>query len=802
MSADAKWKAVSAKEHCPICGRHSWCSRSGEVVRCMKPPAELPTGWETIKLCYDGGVVYRPTGGRDSSQRDFPALHRKFVAAATPERLQQLADELGVTAESLRAVECGWSNRVWTFPERDATGAVIGITTRDSSGTKKSMRGGKRGLTIPASPPPPGVVLIVEGPSDVAACLTMGLAAVGRPSAKSGGAMLAELLSGQDVLVVGENDLKPDGTHPGLEGAQTIARQLAAARKQPVSYAMPPEGVKDARAWLQSFEGTPQDAGKALLAHLQQHAVVVEPAAEPIEFRVERQGGRVKARVTAVRGEEVIAADALDLGSERARQRMAERVAAQSGEPVEAMEKELLRLAAEPEEPHHEPRGAPAADDLLAQYDDEVAGELDRMDPPTVGAAEALLADPKLINRILADIERIGVVGEQQLAISCFVIGVSRLLARPLAGIVQGTTSSGKSFVIERVSRMFPEESLLRATDLTPNALYHLAPGRLIHRWVVAGERSRREDDERAEATRAIREMLASGELRKATAQKVGNQFETVLIYQPGPIAFIESTTLAQVFEEDANRALLLATDESPPQTRRVLFEVARRAAGAGTDAGQIIAIHHAVQRLLQRCIVTIPFAERLAEAMPDDRPEARRAISHTMAVISALAILHQRQRAKGHVRHGDGITATLDDYVVARRLLEGPLGRALGGGLPEAVVRLGQRLGDHFGDRQFTTSDAVRAESVIKSRGRIGEYLRSLGDAGAVELVEAGKGNKPAVWRFVGEVPQGGARWLPTVDALTTVRSVQGSDIPESPDPSPPSPEQEEEEEAAACTN
>lgn len=802
MSSDATWREVTPKQPCPICGKGDWCGRSGDVVRCMRPPAETPKGWVVVKLPLDGGTVFRQERGLAQRQRDFPALHRTFIEAATPERLQPLADELGVTVESLRAIECGWSGRVWTFPERDAKGAVIGITTRDSSGTKKAMRGGKRGLTIPASPPPPGVVLIVEGPTDVAACITMGLAAVGRPSAKSGGAMLAELLSGQEVLVVGENDSKPDGSHPGLEGAKTIARQLASAWKKAVPSALPPDGVKDVRAWLQSFEGTPQDAGKALLAHLQQHAVVVEPAAEPIEFRVERQGGRVKAKVTAVRGEEVIAADALDLSSERARQRLAERVAAQSGEAVEAIEKELLRLAAEPEAPHHEPQRAPVADDRLAQYDDEVAGELDRMDPPTVGAAEALLADPKLINRILADIERIGVVGEQQLAISCFLIGVSRLLPRPLAGIVQGTTSSGKSFVIERVSRMFPEESLLRATDLTPNALYHLAPGRLIHRWVVAGERSRREDDDRAEATRAIREMLASGELRKATAQKVGNQFETVLIYQPGPIAFIESTTLAQVFEEDANRALLLATDESPAQTRRVLFEVARRAAGAGTDFGQIIAIHHAIQRLLQRCIVTIPFAERLAEAMPDDRPEARRAISHTMAVISALALLHQRQRAKGQVRHGDGITATLDDYVVARRLLEGPLGRALGGGLPEAVVRLGQRLGDHFGDRQFTTSDAVRAESVVKSRGRIGEYLRSLTDAGAVELVEAGRGNKPAVWRFVGEIPEGGARWLPTVDALTTVRSVPGRDIPASPDPSPPSPEQEEEEEEAACAN
>ena len=53
------------------------------------------------------------------------------------------------------------------------------------------------------------------------------------------------------------------------------------------------------------------------------------------------------------------------------------------------------------------------------------------------------------------------------------------------------------------------------ATSLTPNALYYKEPGSLIHRFVVAGERSRIQDDVHAEATRALREMQASGELTK-----------------------------------------------------------------------------------------------------------------------------------------------------------------------------------------------------------------------------------------------------------------------------------------------
>ena len=51
-------------------------------------------------------------------------------------------------------------------------------------------------------------LLIVEGPSDVAAALTVRLQAVGRPSARGGIILLAALLSAAEcpIIVLGEND--------------------------------------------------------------------------------------------------------------------------------------------------------------------------------------------------------------------------------------------------------------------------------------------------------------------------------------------------------------------------------------------------------------------------------------------------------------------------------------------------------------------------------------------------------------------------------------------------------------------
>ena len=101
----------------------------------------------------------------------------------------------------------------------------------------------------------------------------------------------------------------------------------------------------------------------------------------------------------------------------------------------------------------------------------------------------------------------------------------------------------------------------------------------------------------------------------------------TVLIEQDGPIAYIESTTLTRIFHEDANRAILLNTDERPEQTRRILKATAAAyGGGAVVDVEGIIDRHHALQRMLQPFAVVVPFAERLADAIDHHRVQARRA--------------------------------------------------------------------------------------------------------------------------------------------------------------------------------
>ena len=56
--------------------------------------------------------------------------------------------------------------------------------------------------------------------------------------------------------------------------------------------------------------------------------------------------------------------------------------------------------------------------------------------------------------------------------------------------------------------------------------------GSLSHRFVVAGERSRLENDDTAEATRALREMLSAGKLSKLIPVKENGRMETKQVEQ------------------------------------------------------------------------------------------------------------------------------------------------------------------------------------------------------------------------------------------------------------------------------
>jgi hypothetical protein len=466
--------------------------------------------------------------------------------------------------------------------------------------------------------------------------------------------------------------------------------------------------------------------------------------------------------LTARLGGDVIAAEQLNILKPKVRADFAERLT--RGWPAierSRIEAELLRIAGEIADRVKESTGEGTPE---AGSRPDVAAALEAMPQRVRDEAEAMLKAPDLVKRIVTDIRTLGVAGEHELTATVYLIGVSRLRPRPLAGIVQGPTASGKTYIVARVADLFPPEAVIHATQMTPQALYHLPPGSLVHRFVVAGERSRIENEDTAEATRALREMISAGRLTKLMPVKKDGGIVTLRIEQDGPIAYVETTTLTRIFEEDLNRCILTQTDEQPEQTRRILKTLAAsRDYAAGTNAVEaLIQRHHALQRMLTPSPVAFPFAGRLAELFPNNRVEARRAFGHLLSMIETLALLHQRQR----MSDADGyLLATADDYALAKRLLDKPLARLLGGRVSDAARRFFDRLTKWASGQDFTKHDAAKHGESAQER-TVNGWLSELYHAGYLELVEANRGQQPAKWKIAPDVPASGdAADLPVVE-------------------------------------
>lgn len=357
-------------------------------------------------------------------------------------------------------------------------------------------------------------------------------------------------------------------------------------------------------------------------------------------------------------------------------------------------------------------------------------------------AASRHLHSSQLIAWIMESIECCGVAGEQVTALLVYLTGTSRLLKKPLAIIIQGASSSGKSYLLERVTDLFPADAVLIATDITAQALYYMEPGELSHRFVLAGERPRGLKEETGQGTKALREMISAGKLSKVVTISNGQGHESKRIDQRGPIAYAESTTATNLYEEDANRCLILQSDERPEQTERILLAHGLRCAGLDVDLDrqERIDVMQALQWLLEPLPVVIPFAPQLVAKFPKEPLEVRRSIGHVTSVIETLALLHQYQRERDDCGR---IIARPEDYALAKRLLDDILARSLGGKDSNALQHFVQQL--RLVSGEFTAKELAKLLKI--SERTIRDHLEALVERSLVEVTTEHHGRTPKRW-------------------------------------------------------
>jgi hypothetical protein len=257
-----KMQRVSRDKPCPVCGKSDWCliASDGSAAICQR----VKEG--SRRQCGEAGYLHilndRHNGhdrhksgarwrrsvtiGHDlgGQTRDFGQMAAECRLRLADDRLQTLACSLGLSGRSLQRLRVGWDGFAYTFPMSDDRGRIIGIRRRFPNGSKVSVKGGKNGLFIPADLAEVGPLLICEGPTDTAAALDLGFAAIGRPNCNSLVEMTVRAVRDRDeIVVVADNDAV------GQVGADRLASVLALCCPC-VRIVYPPNGVKDLRQWL------------------------------------------------------------------------------------------------------------------------------------------------------------------------------------------------------------------------------------------------------------------------------------------------------------------------------------------------------------------------------------------------------------------------------------------------------------------------------------------------------------------------------------------------------------------------
>lgn len=249
-----KWYRVTRKRPCAICRRPDWCGYTEDAICCMRIQSDKPTkngGW--LHKTDDRPYV-APTPIRQAipdKPIDAQGIWQRWFDATDFHHLDGLGMSLGVDTDALRAIGCAWAppHKAWSFPMREATGKVIGIRLRSTEGAKWAVKGSHQGLFLPTEYPyaTDGTLHLVEGVTDLAAAMTIGLYAIGRPSCLGQENLILDFIRSQNVkrlVIICDND------DPGIRGAERLQSML------PVFSAMFLPPCKDLREFVNAG-GTP-----------------------------------------------------------------------------------------------------------------------------------------------------------------------------------------------------------------------------------------------------------------------------------------------------------------------------------------------------------------------------------------------------------------------------------------------------------------------------------------------------------------------------------------------------------------
>jgi len=284
-------------------------------------------------------------------------------------------------------------------------------------------------------------------------------------------------------------------------------------------------------------------------------------------------------------------------------------------------------------------------------------------------AALTFLKAPSLLKQTQLLITQSGIIGEKTNALIAYLIYTSRMRDTPLHLMCLGASGTGKTWLQEKVGELIPEEDKLEITTLSTNAFYYFGKDELKHKLLLIEDLDGADNE-----LYPLRKLQSKRRISKTVTLKdsKGNM-KTVTLNVEGPVCVSGCTTKEQLYEDNANRCILLYMDNSNEQDARIMDYQRRLSAGLidRYEERKIREQLKNVQRILKPITVKNPFATYLS--LPEAVFKPRRTMLLLLLFTETITYYHQYQRELKTDRDtGEQyIETTAEDIEAAFSLLE-----------------------------------------------------------------------------------------------------------------------------------
>ncbi len=255
-------------------------------------------------------------------------------------------------------------------------------------------------------------------------------------------------------------------------------------------------------------------------------------------------------------------------------------------------------------------------------------------------AIQHLMSKDLLLDTI-NDLAASGIQGESENALILLLAMTSRKTPDPISVICLARSGTGKSYLMERVALCIPEEDKKEHTQFTSNAFYYYKKEEIRNKIFLI------EDLEGALGVLfPIRELQSKKRISKTITQKgKDGKLQTTTLIVEGPVSVIACTTKESVYEDNANRSILIYLDDSKEQDERIMNYQKRyraRLIDSYQERETQTKLQH-MQKALEPIKVINPYAPIIE--VPQEVFKKRRTLPMLLNFIEAITFYNQYQR-------------------------------------------------------------------------------------------------------------------------------------------------------------